>query len=230
MRWYCFPHAGGAPGEYARWSDAVEVAEVNAVQLPGRGARYDEQPFTDVAGLRDAVVGAVSFQSPFILFGHSLGALIAFEVARALEQRGHGPSALVVSAARAPHLPARLAPISHLGDRELLEHVAGGPARRDESIERILEDSELLELMLPGLRADLQMAERYRCFEAPPLRCRLVACGGLEDDVTRHDLEQWSCQTSTAFAVQMFQGHHFYTRSEREAVIALLEALSKEVL
>lgn len=88
LRMYCFPHSGGSPGEYMRWSDRLPGTEVWGVQLPGRGSRLAESPFTDMPELVDAVVSGLGFTGPYVLFGHSLGALVAFETAHALRERG----------------------------------------------------------------------------------------------------------------------------------------------
>jgi surfactin synthase thioesterase subunit len=224
-RLYCFPHAGGAPGEYAFWGDELASAEVHANQLPGRGGRLDEPPLTTLSAARDAVVAGVGFAPPFVLFGHSLGAVLAFEVARVLEARGAGPACVVVSAARAPHVASPLAPISQLGDAALIEHLAGGP---DSAIRDVLDDPELHELVLPALRADLALAETYRFAGGPPLGCPLVAFGGTGDDVTPGELAAWERHTTAAFALQLFDGDHFYTRSARGAVLARLDAIAQE--
>lgn len=221
-RLFCFPHAGGAAGEYAFWGDELASAEVGAIQLPGRGGRWEEAPLTALAAVRDAIVDAVAFPPPCVLFGHSLGAVIAFEVARVLDARGAAPACVVVSAARAPHVASRLERVSHLGDAALLERLAHG---QDTAIRELVDDPELHELVLPGLRADLQLAEGYRFVDGPPLRCPIVALGGTADDLTRAELSQWERHTAAAFSIHLFDGDHFYTRTARGAVIQLLESI-----
>jgi surfactin synthase thioesterase subunit len=224
-RLYCFPHAGGAAGEYATWADELPEVEVAAVQLPGRGGRFAEASLEDAAAVRDAVLAGVELRPPFALFGHSLGALLAFEVARGLEARGAGPACLVVSACRAPSAPRRRAPISHLSDAALLAELAGDD---DSAIREVIDDPELCELVLPGLRADLRMAERYAPLPGPPLGCPIVALGGEADDVTLDELAAWQSHTAAALAIHRFAGGHFFTRTARDAVARLLAAVIRE--
>lgn len=226
LRLYCFPHAGGSAGEYAFWGDDLPSAEVSAIQLPGRGGRFAEAPLTTLAAVRDAVVGAVTFAPPFALFGHSLGAVIAFEVARVLDARGAPPACVVVSAARAPHVASRLEPISHLDDDALIERLLHEP---DTALRDVVADPELHELVMPGLRADLQIAERYQFTDGPPLRCPILALGGTADAVTRDELAAWQRHTSAAFSLHMFDGDHYYTRTARGAVLALLDSIAQEL-
>src|SRR5712672_1543756 len=106
VRLYCFPHSGGSAGEYVRWSDWLPGIEVWGLQLPGRGPRLAEEPYLRVDALVEAIVDSVAFRPPFAFFGHSLGAVVAFETARALRDRsGPKPEALILSAYHAPHLP-----------------------------------------------------------------------------------------------------------------------------
>src|SRR3954468_24607862 len=107
VRLYCFPHSGGSAGEYVRWSDWLPGIEVWGVQLPGRGPRGAEACYLRVDARVKAMVDSVDFRPPFALFGHSLGAVVAFETARALRDRGGPrPEALILSAYHAPHLPS----------------------------------------------------------------------------------------------------------------------------
>jgi surfactin synthase thioesterase subunit len=224
-RLYCFPHAGGSAGEYAAWADDLPDVEVAAIQLPGRGGRLEEPPLEDAAAVRAAVLAGVAFRAPFALFGHSLGALLAYEVARGLEARGAGPACLVVSASRAPSTQRRLAPISHLDAAALLAELADG---HDPSIREVLGDPEIQELVLPGLRADLRLAEQYAHAHGPPLRCPIIALGGDGDDITRDDLVAWQAHAAGPFSVHLIPGGHFFTRTARDAVARLLAALIRE--
>jgi surfactin synthase thioesterase subunit len=224
VRLYCFAHAGGAAGEYAFWGDELASVEVAAIQLPGRGGRWQEPPLTSVAQVRDAVLAAVVFRAPFVLFGHSLGAVIAFEVARSLELGGAGPAHLVVSASRAPHARSRLEPVSQLPDDALIAWLARG---RDPVLCELLADPEMHELMLPPLRADLRLAEDYRFADGPALGCPITAFGGTTDEVTGDELAAWQRHTQAGFAIHRFEGGHFYTRTARDAVARRLDAITR---
>lgn len=220
LRLYCFAHAGGSPGEYAFWGDELEALEVRAIQLPGRGSRYDQPALASVPALRDAVLDGVAFEPPFAFFGHSFGAILAFEVARALEARGAGPRWLVASAARAPHLPSRLAPIAHLDDAALVA------ALHDDALRALLDDPDMLELVAPALRGDLAAAEAYRYVDGPPLRCPVHVLGGTADDLAPDELAAWQRHAATGWSLTMLPGDHFFTRSLRGAVLAHLATLA----
>lgn len=210
VRLFCFPHSGGSVGEYVRWADLLPDIEVWGVQLPGRGARAEEAPFTQMRALVDALVRSVDFGASFAFFGHSLGAFVAFETARRLRDLGRGlPKALFLSAAPAPQLPPRGIPASHLDEEGLLtalERTYG------ELIHELREDEELRELILPGLRADLLLVESYRHEDREPLPCAMTVTGGTGDDLTRAELEPWRVHTSGPFALHLLPGGHFYLR------------------
>ena len=210
VRLVCFPYAGGSSAIYAAWADSLPSwVDAIAVALPGRGARFDEPATTDFAALVDHVSTAIAGVDPLplALFGHSLGALLAYEVARELEQRGAGPGLLFVSGRQASGLPSRRVPIAHLPDDEFigeLRAIGGTPSE-------ILASGELIELLLPMLRADFALAERYKPLPGQPLTCPLVALGGLEDPwVHAPDLRAWSDMTAGPFSMRMFPGDHFY--------------------
>jgi medium-chain acyl-[acyl-carrier-protein] hydrolase len=160
---------------------------------------------------------------PFAFFGHSMGALIAFELARHLARRqARGPMHLFVSGRAAPQLPDEGPPIHHREYEafvEELRHLNGTPAE-------VLQNPELLELLLPRLRADFALCETYRCPAGPPLRCPLTAFGGLEDDVTREELRAWESQTVGPFTLQLFPGDHFFLHRSRQGLVeAIVQAL-----
>ena len=133
FRLYCFPHSGGSAGEFVRWADAMPEVEVLGIQLPGRGARLHEPSFTRMEPLVDAIVSEIDFRGPFAFFGHSLGAMVAYEVARKLRDTGRPqPEWIFASASPAPHLPRTDPPIHQLSDDELagldqpgVRHAAG---------------------------------------------------------------------------------------------------------
>ena len=212
MRLYCFPHSGGSPGEYVRWAQHLPTTEVWGIQLPGRGARLHEKPFTAVADLVDALVDEFSFTDPFAFFGHSLGALVAFDTARELRARGlPGPRRLVLSACTPPHHGLQRAPLHTLPDEEFLDAISdrfGGlpPAIRTEP--------ELLELVLPAYRADLEMFERYEHVPQEPLPCPITVVGGTDDYIPPALLADWRRYTTGDFASHIFPGGHFYLRDE----------------
>src|SRR5262249_34529677 len=124
LRLYCFPHTAGSPGEYVRWGDQLPEIEGWGIQPPGRGARITEEPLTSVEAFTAGLLGETGFAPPFVFFGHSLGALTAFETARALRAAGAPlPGRLILSAFPAPHLERPRRPLHTLGDAELIAEV-----------------------------------------------------------------------------------------------------------
>jgi phthiocerol/phenolphthiocerol synthesis type-I polyketide synthase E len=217
LRVYCFPHSGGSPGEYMAWTEALPEVELWGVQAPGRGSRAGEPPFTSMPELVDAVVGEVDFVAPYVFFGHSLGALVAYEVAVALRDAGRpGPEKLWVSGSRAPHLRRPDRGLHRLHGRELAaavdeEYGAIAP--------ELLAAPDLLEMLLPVLRADLAIGGGYQARPRPPLDCPITVLGG-EDDRERGDLlTAWRRHTTGSFEVRTFPGGHFYFRERRDDVL-----------
>jgi medium-chain acyl-[acyl-carrier-protein] hydrolase len=213
---------------FRTWSDALPTdVEVCPVQLPGRSARLMERPFTELSPLVEALAQALSplLNKPFALFGHSLGALIAFELARQLRRMyGVNPIRVFVSAGRAPQLPLRGALIHKLAANEFLAAVRrlnGTPAE-------VFEHEELLDIVLPLLRADVAVYESYVYSTEPPLNCPISGFGGLEDrEISRSDLEAWRGQTTASFSLRMFPGDHFFLNTNQ---LLLLRMLSRELL
>lgn len=223
LRLFCIAHAGGGASAYRGWADALPAeVEVCPVQLPGRENRMAEPGFHSLPPLVDALVEVMEgFQSlPFAIFGHSNGALIGFELARALRARGRpGPVHLFASGRRAPDLPADRPPTHHLPDAEFLaelQTLGGLP-------QQLLEHHELLELLLPTLRADVTIHETYVFQEQAPLDLPITAYGGLSDPrVSREQLQGWERHTAGPFVMRMFPGGHFYLQEDRASVLRTL--------
>jgi medium-chain acyl-[acyl-carrier-protein] hydrolase len=222
VRLLCIPHAGGSAAAFRTWGRWLPPGiELQALELPGRGARWSERLLTDIEALLDDLESAAEGAGEdFALFGHSVGALITFELARHLERRGGPcPQRLFVSARRAPHLPSPRRPTFSLTDRDLVRAVHdfnGTP-------EEVLGDSQLLDLMLPVIRADLAIDETYEYRPGPPLRCPISALGGIADAVvTRQELAAWQSHTSDRFTLRMVEGDHFFIRSQEPVVVQLV--------
>jgi medium-chain acyl-[acyl-carrier-protein] hydrolase len=223
LRLFCFPHAGSGTSIYRGWAGTIAQAiEIWPVALPGREHRLAEPPIDDVQRLA-AVVGEELgrfLDPPFALFGHSMGALLAFEVAHHFRRQGRsGPGCLVVSAHRAPHIPDEQDQIHDKPTSEFLQELR----QLNGTSAEVLGDRELVELMLPVLRADFKAAELYRYIEGPPLQCPIVAYGGTRDSmVSEAQLAGWRAHTNGGFAQKMFEGDHFYIHTKREEVVAQL--------
>jgi len=219
-RLFWFPHAGGGAAA------AGGLRHVCPVRLPGRELRRAEAPFERMAPLVEALAHAIEpfLSEPFAFFGHSMGAAVAFELARLLRRRGLPlPKMLIASAARAPQYRRNHVPPPAPSDSGLLaqlRQLEGIPAE-------VLDDPALMRAILPALRADTALYRNYVYSEEPPLACPIRAYGGDADpNVTREHLEAWVAQTSVSFAVRMFSGGHFYLNAGRAALErALLEDL-----
>ena len=226
LRLFCFPYAGGAASLFRTWSEELPAGvEVCPVQLPGRESRFREARYTRLMPLVHALGDVIQpyLTLPFAFFGHSMGALISFELARYLRrQNAPMPGRLFVSAHRAPHLPDPKAPIYNLPDSQFLEELRllNGMPRE------VLENAELMELMLPLLRADFAIAETYAYTEDAPLACPISAFGGLADsEVSSEEVAAWRAQTLGNFTVRMLPGDHFFLFKQRST---LLQAISEE--
>jgi surfactin synthase thioesterase subunit len=208
VRLYCFPYVGGTSGEFLRWSEELPDTEVWGVVPPGRAERLGEPPFTRLDELVERLVDEVDFTAPFAFFGHSLGALVAFETARALHAAGRpGPERLFVSGHRPPHLPLVDEPISGLPWPEFRAEVERRyPAPPPE----LAEDDELYEEILETLRCDLALFETYRHLPGPPLDCPIVVASGVDDHWTEADLRPWARHTTADCRIEMVEGDHFY--------------------
>jgi medium-chain acyl-[acyl-carrier-protein] hydrolase len=211
IRLFCFPYAGGSAAVYRGWSDRLPAEiEVLPVELPGRASRFREEPFRRLDELVAKTAEALQprFDRPFAFFGHSMGALIAFELARHLRREGmEEPRWLLLSARRAPHLSQEEEPYYDLPEAEFvdkLRELNGTP-------EEVLQHPELMQMMIPLLRADFQVNETYDFAPEEPLACPISALGGVGDpEVSRDHLEAWKEHTSGPFSVRMFEGDHFY--------------------
>jgi surfactin synthase thioesterase subunit len=228
LRLFCLPYAGGGASTYNGWPAGLpDSIETCAFALPGRERRLREPPLTALPELVEALVAVIARNAdePFALFGHSMGALVAFELARALQRRGlRAPAALFVSAHRAPQQPRTELPLRLLPDAELIEALR----RRYGAIPpEVAREPSFLRLLLPLWRADFTLIETYEYLEEPPLDCPLSVFAGSADPFTRDDdLELWRRQTTSTFRLRTLPGDHFFTNSARNE---LLRALSEDL-
>lgn len=225
LRLFCFPYAGGGASIYAQWHRLLPPdVEVVAVQPPGRENRLMETPYADLLELAAKMHTELlpHFDRPFAFYGHSNGALMAFEVARALRRAGQRlPLRLLVGGRPAPHLPPREVPIHALPHDEFLAELrklAGTP-------EEILQNAEIMELMMPLLRADFSLGETYRHLPEPPLPVPITAFGGvLDEEVSEEEVRGWGEHTSAKFRQVMLPGNHFFIHGNREQLLREITA------
>lgn len=223
VRLFCLPHAGGSATAYHTWpAELPDDVEMAAVQLPGRTYRIKEAPFSRMDGLIEALISALEpyLDRPFVIFGHSLGALTAFEMVRRLRsERRPEPIHLVVSGRRAPHVPGREAELHRAPDSEFLHEMH----RLFSMPSDVMNDSSLMALSMPALRADFELMETWQYKTEAPLRMPITAIGGCSDPTLPFsDLEAWRKQTASSFESYWLPGTHFYLNERRKSVLLLL--------
>jgi len=217
----CFPYAGGGIGAYSSWIQELSSRiEVWFADLPGRGGRILESPaaaFPEIVASVSRAIGQ-SLDGEFVFFGHSLGALLSFEVARHLRARGKTlPVHLLVSAAQAPQIPWKYPETYNLPEDEFLRELN----RRYQGIpQAIAAEPEVLRLLLPALRADVELVETYRYTGDAPLPCPITAFGGSADTmVSREALAAWRLQTAAGFRLGILPGNHFLLQTARARLL-----------
>lgn len=228
----CFTHAGGGASFYYRWRIPLEYScKVCQVQLPGREERLEEKPYT---GFKEPVMEIVDilmqYDNPIVLYGHSMGTKLAYEVEKELEKRGRKSELLIVSACPPPHVEEKN-PIGHLPDEAFVEALI----RMNGIPKAMQEEPEILKIFLPLLRADFILSEGYTCEEKVLLECPIRAMGGYEDgEAVEKELLLWKEYNPYDFSLKMFDGDHFYIREREKEVLKqigryILDATSVEV-
>lgn len=219
-RLLCFPYAGGSASFFLPFSalhaDGVDVV---AVQYPGRQDRSAEPPIGDIGTLADRIREALTDDGiPLTLFGHSMGTLVAFEVARRLEDSGRGPVRMFASGRRAPSIERDER--THLADDD---GIVAEVRRMDGTPESILRNPGFMRAALPALRADYRAAETYRCPPGATVRCPISALTGDGDPTTSvADAGAWARHTTGRFSAHVFAGGHFFLADHADAVTGLL--------
>ncbi|WP_297836371.1 alpha/beta fold hydrolase [Pseudomonas sp.] len=222
VRLFCVPYSGASASVYARWQRGLpESLQVCPLELPGRGARFAEPLATDLSALARQLAAEILplTDHPYALFGHSLGALLAVEVAYALRELGApDPHVLVASGTEAPSVRDDQDLRQPLDDGQLIARLQtlGGTAPE------VLDSPELLELILPVLRADFLLCGNYQPTERMPLNCPIRVFGGLQDDASPSALSAWQRETLGDFSLQWFEGGHFFIASSQAQVLAAL--------
>jgi surfactin synthase thioesterase subunit/glycosyltransferase involved in cell wall biosynthesis len=219
---FCFPYAGGGTMMYRNWREALPETAIVATRLPGRESRLGEPPLESM----ETLVGTLApellphLREPFVFFGHSMGAILAFELIRWLRENGHPiPAALHVSAARAPQYRLNHQPGPEPDEQSFMEQL-----RRLEGTPRdVLDNPELMRLALPALRVDANLYRKYVYRPGDPLPTPIHAYGGLSDPgIQGEHLDRWREQTTCEFSVRQFEGGHFYLQHEQAEFLAAL--------
>lgn len=228
LRLFCFPYAGAGSSIFRTWGKQFPSdIEICAIQLPGREKRIREPLIENVSSLVENLIPALLpyLDRPFAFFGHSLGALICFELSRQLrQQNAPTPSHLFVSARHAPHIPNQNKPIHQLPDIEFIEALRcynGTP-------QSVLENAELMSMLIEILRADLKINETYIYNQTKPFDFPISAFGGLKDNLVNiQALQSWSDRTTNKFTLRMFAGDHFFLKHQQDSI---LQAIAEDLL
>jgi medium-chain acyl-[acyl-carrier-protein] hydrolase len=229
---FCFPHAGGSALIYRDWQKfASDLINVCPIELPGRGRRIMDELFQELHTAVKATALAlhsVCRRKPFAIFGHSLGALLAYEVERFFEEEFNiRAQLLIVSGTCPPHLQKRETVKWNLPAADLLEEIRSLGGTPPE----LLDNPSVIDFLLPIIRADFRMVETYEWQQRDPLDCPILAMGGISDPgATRDDICAWRCHTNDRFSFSMFEGDHFYIGpAGRDVVRKILRALRDSI-
>ncbi|HCA85520.1 MAG TPA: hypothetical protein DEQ61_08505 [Streptomyces sp.] len=220
---YCLPYAGASARMYDHWKDRLPASvKVVPLELPGRGSRWSEPALTELSPLLDDLTGAMdeARRTPYAVFGHSFGGVLAFELVRHLTDRGFpAPQRLLVSACLAPHEATPTETNYDLSDAEFIESlrkVRGTP-------EELLENEELMELYIPTIRADYTILDLYEAPPLAPLECPVSVFYGVEDqDAARESMDAWDKYSGAAVAIEGISGDHFFLRDSEDEFLAKL--------
>ncbi len=224
MRLFCFPYAGAGASIFLPWTKALpDWVDVCPVQLPGREARIRETAHVRLQPLvESACLGLLEYlDRPFCFFGHSIGGLLAFEIARKLRRiSDRRPELLMVSGCVAPHIPNRSKLRHDLPRDEMLELLGALGGTPPE----VLSSPELMQIMLPILCADLEICDTHTHTQEMPIASPILACGGASDPLTpREDLEQWRGHTQAAFELHLLPGSHFFIHSAMSELLDIVK-------
>ncbi len=231
-RLFCIPFAGGSPVVFRSWQAHFPAdIQVCALNFPGRGNRLMEPSLRRMDTLVDEAAGALAplLDVPYAILGHSLGALIGYELAVLLREKGHGePFLLVASAARGPQLPDPYPPLHHLPTDQFIK---GMQDRYGGIPEEILAEPDLLALLIPPLQADLELFETYRYEPRPPLSCPVAVFGGHDDHrLDDHQYRAWQKITTGPLTLTMVPGGHFFIQEQGPRVAAAVAAACGDAL
>ncbi len=226
VRLFCFPHLGGGTAVYNSWSRSLSAdIELVPVYFPGRESRLNEPAIDNmlrlVAELADAFGPWINV--PFAFFGHSMGAVVAFELARRLESDGEsGPICLFVSSCPAPDRVKNNDPRHTKSDEEMITAlvnafgVEGGPHP---------DEIALMRMMAPTIRADIKLLETYQSQPLPRLSCPIVAIRGTQDrQVSFPDIVSWEAFTTASCSARAYPGGHFFLRDQQRGIVRLINS------
>lgn len=224
QRLFCIPYAGGSAAVFRDWLARLPAAvDVRPLHPPGRGRRFRDALLYRIGEIADEVTDAIAplLDRPYTLFGHSMGGSVAFEVARRVRARNlPEPRCLIVSGRAAPHLPMKRRPIHDLPDDQFLGEVV----RMNGTPPELLRYPDVVDLILPVLRADFEAVEMYRTepIHRPPLGCRIVSLGGSDEQGSEEAVSSWRHYSTGSFRGEIVPGDHFFLHGRAERFFSVL--------
>lgn len=230
IRLFCFPYAGGGPATFSGWERSLpKNIELVAIQPPGRGSHLLDSCIDDMTQMVTQLIRMISplLDKPYVFFGHSLGSKIAFELLRHLKAHNYPlPKHFIASGSKGPKEQSEKRAIYALSDNQFiaeLERLNGTP-------KEILQNRELMEILLPMLKADFKIAHTYQCNRDEKFNCDVTVFGGTQDkDVSNEDLAAWCELFSQNSEIHRFEGGHFFVDSLQEEVLDKVTHILKEV-
>ncbi len=227
LRLFCFHYLGGGASMFRQWRNGLSPEiEVCPIQLPGRENRLSEQPFVQMSHLVETLAQVLHpyLDKPFAFYGHSLGALISFELARQLRRQYNlSPVHLFAAASFATQL---INPLQTMGERNDSEWIRELP-RLIDAPKSLLENADFVQTLLPTIKADSQIVSTYTFYSEAPLDCPISAFAGIQDHLVKlDDISPWQQHTCSIFKQRMFPGNHLFCNSDRSL---LLQAINEQL-
>jgi surfactin synthase thioesterase subunit len=226
LRLYCLPFAGGGASIYHSWGKLLgSDIEVCPIQLPARENRYSETAYKNVELLAGVLAEKLKMHShkPFAIYGHSMGALLAFELTRELQRNlAQMPQHLILGAHRAAHLPRNRRELYRLPDSLFIEELSklgGFPAE-------VLSSSELMQFLMPTLKSDFELCETYQFKESEPLNCTIHCLAGKHDiEASPAVMSQWNIHTAAETFSHVFDAGHFFIKSHQNELLKKIQMI-----
>lgn len=219
IRLFCFPYAGGGAGTYLPWAENVHKnVELVLIQPPGRGARFTESPFSTMQCFVSSLLQNKGFitSKPYVMFGHSLGSRVAYELCCELDRRRlRLPEYFIASASKAPHLVNEKESIHHLPDLQFWNELS----RLDGTPKEVLQNKELIKMLTPMLRADFAIAEEHHSIARRLPVPFLILAGNEDKGVSKEQLSAWQDLTHSAINIVDVNGGHFFVDTHRQEVL-----------
>lgn len=224
INFLCIPYAGGGASTYYNWQKKLNPQiGLYAVQLPGRENRIMDTPYRSIKDVIPDLLQEMDevAQKPYILFGHSMGAKVAYELEKAMESNGRTGLELIVSGSRAPCIPEPK-PICHLQDEDFLKELY----RFEGTPVEILQNEEMMRFFTPLLRADFTMDEEYCDYSKEKVNCPITAfCGKNDAEAKEEDMRLWAIY-SDFFSMEVFEGNHFFIKSESIRILQKINGIA----